>query len=143
MAARAWYAEDIAIGYGTGYFNGTSPTLAEPETALTREQAITVLARNLRLEEAAGEVTNFRDGRNFSNWSRGYVKTAVNRGLVNGYEDGSFRPGSNITRGEMTTLSARWLTPRAPIRWAAFGATSPSPRPTPPCATPPLAATFI
>lgn len=106
VAARAWYAEDIAIGYGTGYFNGTSPTLAEPETALTREQAITVLARNLRLEEAAGEVTNFRDGRNFSNWSRGYVKTAVNRGLVNGYEDGSFRPGSNITRGEMTKLLA-------------------------------------
>ena len=46
VAARAWYAEDIAIGYGTGYFNGTSPTLAEPESSLTREQAITVLARD-------------------------------------------------------------------------------------------------
>ena len=104
VAERAWYAEDIAIGYGTGYFNGTSPTLAEPESSLTREQAITVLARNLRLEEAAGEVTNFRDGRKFSNWSRGYIKTAVNRGLVNGYEDGTFRPGSDITRGEMSKL---------------------------------------
>ena len=71
---------------------------------VTREQAITVLARNLRLEEAAGEVTNFRDGHDFASWSRGYIKTAVNRGLVNGYEDGSFRPASDITRGEMSKL---------------------------------------
>lgn len=106
VSARDWFAEDIAIGFGTGYFNGTSATLAEPNSALTREQAITVLARNLRLEEAEGEVTNFRDGRSFSDWSRGYIKTAVNRGLVNGYEDGSFRPNSNITRGEMSKLLA-------------------------------------
>ncbi len=104
VSARSWYAEDIAIGYATGYFKGASDTLAEPENSLTREQAITVLARNLRLEEAAGEVTNFSDGRNFSSWSRGYIKTAVNRGLVNGYEDGSFRPAADITRGEMSKL---------------------------------------
>ena len=84
VSTAAWYAEDIAIGYATGYFKGSSETMAEPENSLTREQAITVLARNLRLEEAAGEVTNFRDGHDFASWSRGYIKTAVNRGLVNG-----------------------------------------------------------
>ena len=104
VSTAAWYAEDIAIGYATGYFKGSSETMAEPENSLTREQAITVLARNLRLEEAAGEVTNFRDGHDFASWSRGYIKTAVNRGLVNGYEDGSFRPASDITRGEMSKL---------------------------------------
>ena len=100
----AWYADDISIGYNTGYFSGTSPTTASPGLSLTREQAIAVLARNLRLEESTGEVTEFTDGHDFSSWSRGYVKSAVNRGLVNGYDDSTCRPQNNITRGEMIKL---------------------------------------
>ena len=50
VARSAWYSDDIAIGYGTGYFSGTSATTAEPDATLTREQAVTLLARNLRFE---------------------------------------------------------------------------------------------
>ena len=31
VSTAAWYAEDIAIGYATGYFKGSSETIAEPE----------------------------------------------------------------------------------------------------------------
>lgn len=104
-----WFAGDIAAAYTAGYFNGTGPTTASPHDNLTREQAMTILAKNMRLDEMAGEVTEFSDGRDFSGWSQGYVRSAAQKGLVAGYPDGSFRPGGNITRGEMATLLARAL----------------------------------
>lgn len=106
VPAYAWYADDISIGYNAGYFSGTTETTASPNNQLTREQAITLLGRNMRLPETTGEVTQFTDGRSFSNWSKGFIKTAVDSGIVNGYEDGTFRPQSNITRAEMVKLLA-------------------------------------
>lgn len=106
VPAYAWYADDIAIGYNAGYFSGTTETTASPNEQLTREQAITLLGRNMRLPETTGEVTQFSDGRTFSNWSKGYIKSAVDGGMVNGYDDGTFRPRSNITRAEMIKLLA-------------------------------------
>lgn len=106
VPAYAWYADDIAIGYNAGYFSGTTETTATPNGNLTREQAITLLARNMRLDPSAGEVTQFSDGRSFSNWSKGYIKSAVDGGIANGFSDGTFRPRSNITRAEMIKLLA-------------------------------------
>lgn len=99
-----WYASDIAIAYKAGYFQGTSPTTAEPEKALTREETMVLLGRNMRLDTVDGEVTEFTDGHDFQNWSKGYVKAALNAGLLSGYAGGQFQPQSNITRGEMAQL---------------------------------------
>lgn len=106
VPAYAWYADDISIGYNAGYFSGTTETTASPNNQLTREQAITLLGRNMRLPETSGEVTQFSDGRSFSNWSKGYIKSAVDSGIVNGFDDGTFRPGRNISRAEMIKLLA-------------------------------------
>ena len=103
----SWYYDDISIAYNAGYFDGTSGATAEPENTLTREQALTLLARGMRLDSIPGEVTEFSDGRDFSTWSRGYVKSAYQKGVIGGYDDGSFRPQRNITRGEMAILLAR------------------------------------
>lgn len=106
VPSSAWYSDDIAIGYNAGYFSGTTETTADPTGSLTREQAIALMARNLRLGESSGEVTQFTDGRSFSTWSMGYIKSAVENGLINGYSDGSFRPRNEITRAEMIKLLA-------------------------------------
>ncbi len=100
----AWYADDIAIAKTAGYFSGTSASTANPESYLTREQAMVLLAKSGRLESIPGEVTEFTDGRSFSPWSKGYVKAAVNRNLVSGYPDGTFKPRNYITRAEMSCL---------------------------------------
>ena len=33
-----------------------------------------------------------------------YIQTMVAQGVINGYEDGSFKPNSNITRGQMAKI---------------------------------------
>ena len=109
VAGDAWYHDDISAAYAAGYFNGATPVTAEPSGALTREQALVLLARNMRLDVSGGEVTSFSDGHAFQSYSAGYANAAVQKGLVSGYGDGSFRPGSSITRGEMAVMLSRAL----------------------------------
>ena len=105
----AWYADDISKAYTAGYFTGVSRAQAAPNSPLTREQALVLLAKSIRLETSTGEVTEFADGHDFSDWSRGYVKSAVAQKIINGYGDNTFRPRKEITRGEMAILLSRTL----------------------------------
>ena len=109
VSAGAWYADDVGIAYNARYFTGVSPRRAAPESSLSREQAMVLLARNMRLDPIAGEVTEFEDGRQFSDWSRGYARAAAQAGLITGFADGSFRPQNNITRGDMASMLQRAL----------------------------------
>ncbi|MEG1684028.1 MAG: S-layer homology domain-containing protein, partial [Oscillospiraceae bacterium] len=102
----AWYAEDIAIGYGAGYFKGATKTKADPLGTLTREQATVILGRNLMYQEGTGEVLGFSDSRELGNWSRGLIQTAVEQEIIHGYPDGSFRPKRNVSRGEVASILA-------------------------------------
>ena len=61
----AWYYDDISIAYNMGYFTGTSASTATPDGFLSRQQAMTLLAKNLRLDAVPGEVTEFIDGNGF------------------------------------------------------------------------------
>ncbi len=99
-----WFYDDICIGYTEGVFNGESPTKANPNGLVTREQALTLMGRCMRLEENVGEVTEFTDGREFSSWSAPFARSAVLNNLINGFADGSFRPKGNITVGEMAKM---------------------------------------
>ena len=109
VPASAWYADDVAIAYNAKYFTGVSPRMAAPDDSLTREQSMVLLARNMRLDPVAGEVTEFADGRDFSEWSRGYARAAAQADLIDGYDDGSFKPTQDITRGEMAVMLQRAL----------------------------------
>ena len=100
----AWYAQDVDIAYTEGYISGTSANTFSPYASLTREEAVTIIGRNLMLEPAVGEDITFTDSRNLSVWSRGLVSTAVQYGVVSGYPDGSFRPQQAVTRGEAAIM---------------------------------------
>ncbi|MCH5210039.1 MAG: S-layer homology domain-containing protein [Oscillospiraceae bacterium] len=43
---------------------------------------------------------------NFS-WARGYIEAMAEKGLITGYEDGTFRPDNDVTRLEALSLFAR------------------------------------
>lgn len=103
----SWYYDDVSAAYTAGYFQGTSKTTASPNSTLTREEAATMLCRNLMLQPLSGENLSFSDSREASSWSRGYIKAAAEEGILQGYQDGTFRPLRNITRGEVATMLVR------------------------------------
>ncbi len=109
VPSDAWYAEDIAIAYNAGYFQGTGSNTASPNAPLTREQTAVLLGRNLRLQSGTGETMTFTDNRSISNWSRGLVESAANLGIIQGYDTGAFGPKDNILRGQVAAMLVRAL----------------------------------
>ena len=106
---NAWYADDINIAYQAGYFQGTSENTATPLGRVTREQAAVLLGRNLRMQGVPGVNSDFSDYREMGNWSRGLVQECAERGIIQGYADGTFRPKNYITRGQMACFLVRAL----------------------------------
>ena len=107
VGERDWFYDDVGIAYNARYIHGTSPTTASPNDTLTRETAATILGRNMMLQESTGEILDFSDAREISNWSRGTIKSSLEHYLVSGYDDGTFRPQKNVTWGEMAALISR------------------------------------
>lgn len=71
VVTRDWYYDDISAAYTASYFQGTSKSTASPNATLTREEAATMLCRNLMLQPVSGENLSFTDSRLASSWSRG------------------------------------------------------------------------
>lgn len=107
VVTRDWYYDDTSAAYTAGYFQGTSKSTASPNATLTREEAATMLCRNLMLHPVSGENLSFTDSRLASSWSRGYIKAAADEGILRGDPGGKFRPLDNITRGEVATMLVR------------------------------------
>lgn len=104
VQVQDWFNNDIGMAYNMGYFKGTGETTASPNSSLTREQAVVLIGRNLLLDEKLGEALGFSDSRTFGDWSRGMVESAISAGFISGYDDGSFQPQRQVTRGEVAAM---------------------------------------
>lgn len=74
-------------------------------TKVTREEIAVQIGRSLGFEGAMAQ-TKFRDV-SASNVASGYIQSAVNAGIINGYSDGTFRPKELVTRGQMAAFLVR------------------------------------
>ena len=92
--------------YIQGYPNNT----VRPEGRVTREEVAAVfyrlLANNYR-DSIKTLVQGFNDV-NATRWSTKHIATLANGKIVEGYPDGSFRPGNFITRAELATIASRF-----------------------------------
>ena len=107
VASDAWYQAAVSWCTQTGLMSGTGGGFS-PEGALTREQLALVLQQYARYAgadvPAGGSLSGFTDGGSASSWARDALGWAVDSGLFSGYEDGSLRPGSGITRAELAVV---------------------------------------
>ncbi|WP_048749706.1 S-layer homology domain-containing protein, partial [Paenibacillus sp. P22] len=58
-------------------------------------------------EPGPAGASGFSDGASIPAWGRAFAAEAAKRGLVSGYEDGSFRPEQRVTRAELAVLLSR------------------------------------
>lgn len=114
VAANAWYATDMAKAVQMGTFSGSGNGLLEPDRAITREEAFSVLARAFALSAGDDAALNdFTDGAQVSAWARGSVSAMVAGGYVNGSDGNRLNPQQSITRAEfaavMSNLVAQYI----------------------------------
>ncbi len=96
-----------AVGVMEGYPDGTF----KPEGEITRAEfaKIAVVAMGLgNAAEASKGMTKFGDV-TASHWASGYINLAVNRGLVAGYPDGTYKPEGKLTNAEAITILCRMI----------------------------------
>lgn len=89
--------KNVISGMGNG--------CVEPDGEVKREQFLKMLLESLDITGSNAECA-FTDV-DTKDWYYKYVQTAVEHGIVSGYEDGSFGIGKNISRAEMCVLIQR------------------------------------
>ena len=96
-----WFYDPVCYVYSQGLMTGTSATTFEPNTHLTRAMLVAMLHR-LEGSPAAsgGDFTDVADG----DWYAEAVNWAASVGVVNGFDDGTFRPNTAITREQMAAI---------------------------------------
>ena len=93
--------------YIVGYPDGT----VRPEGNITRAEVATIFFR-LLTDESRDEFwsqTNPYSDVSADDWYNNAVSTLTNAGILDGYEDGTFRPNGNITRAEFATITSRFF----------------------------------
>lgn len=106
---NAWYADAVAAAYENGIMQGKTDTTFAPMENMTRAQLVTILSRLVFADtEGLGEKLSFKDVK-ANAWYTDAVGWAVEKGLVTGYEDNTFRPNANVLRQELAVLFARFL----------------------------------
>ena len=100
VAPNAWYKDAVQYAYDNGLMTGVSATEFAPEATTTRAMIVSILARleGVTSAEAAG----FGDVND--EWYATAVNWAANVGVVNGYEDNTFRPNQPITREQLAAI---------------------------------------
>ena len=101
-----WYFEDVAMAVQMGTYNGRSNSSMAPDAPITRQEAMTVVARALELDYDSYSKTDlsaFSDRSEISNWALPYVRAMVGADYIHG-RGKILAPLDNITRAEFAQI---------------------------------------
>lgn len=98
-----WYYEPINTAASLGIVSGVSKTRVEPNRNITRQEICALIVR------AFGNTVSFNGNpKRFTdvtyNWAKPYIDKASAAGIVNGYNDGSFKQMELATRAEAMVM---------------------------------------
>lgn len=96
-----WFYDVVLYAYDNGLMTGVSATEFAPNQTTTRGMIVSMLARLEGVTSA--EDAGFADVA-ANDWYATAVNWAASVGVVNGYEDNTFRPNDAITREQMAAI---------------------------------------
>lgn len=100
-AQTHWAKSAIDLAADSGLMDGYPDGSFKPEQTITRAETATIAARLSSATEGAGG-DSFSD--TVGHWAAPAIVKAKATGVVNGYEDGTFRPEQTLTRAEAVTM---------------------------------------
>ena len=101
VASGSWYEPAVRYVYTHNIMKGMSATTFVPNKSLTRAEAVQVLY-NLEGQPETSGSTTFPDL--VYEWYKPAISWAEQTGVVDGYEDGTFRPDEPVTRQEFAQM---------------------------------------
>ena len=106
VSKSKWYYKDVALAVQMGTYNGRSSSSMAPDSPITRQEAMTVVARALELDYDSYSKTDlsaFSDRSEISNWALPYVRAMVGADYIHG-RGKVLAPQDNITRAEFAQI---------------------------------------
>ena len=100
-----WFNNAVSTLSNAGIIAGYEDGSFRPNGYITRAEFATIAARFFDVTYNGKDLFPDISG----HWAKDYINQAANKGFVNGYEDGTFKPDRNITRAEAVTLVNRTL----------------------------------
>lgn len=99
----------VADLYRMAYIAGYPDGKFHPNYKVTRAEAASMFARLINGSNSFGlsQVTKFNDASNA--WYSQAINYITAKGLISGYNDGSFRPDTNITRAEFAQMISGFI----------------------------------
>lgn len=94
-----WYSNAIMQLASFGILSGYSDGTFRPGSSITRAEFVSVI---VHMTGVTGTSASFSDIAN--HWAQPSIEAAAAQGWISGYPDGTFRPGSSITRAEAVTV---------------------------------------
>ncbi|CAH1222130.1 hypothetical protein PAECIP111893_04818 [Paenibacillus plantiphilus] len=117
VSQSSWYSGAIAAVKAYGITDGFKDGTFGPNREVSRQEAIVMIVRALRLANAASitdhavaqaDLAIYVDSNQIGGWASAAIQTAITAGLVKGYGD-ELRPQQSLTRAETTVLIHRLL----------------------------------
>ena len=111
VSESEWYAYYIQIAVANGIVRGVSADRFGVGENITRQDMAVMLdramsAKGITLSEK-NEKMDFSDGSSISAYAAAAVELLQKAGVINGYEDATFRPFDNATRAEACSMLAK------------------------------------
>lgn len=103
-----WSHDAIAWAYHKGVIKGISENAFDPNSPVTRGQAVTMLCRFTGPMINSTSYARFKDASSIPGDFQSAVSWAVDNKIINGFPDGTFQPNAPITRAQMATMLQRY-----------------------------------
>ena len=100
--AKSYVERLVTSGVLSGYPDSTF----KPDNTITRAEFARIMFLALKLP-TSNTGTDFKDWTGTAAWARTGIAAAVKAGIINGYDDGTFRPDQPISRAEMAVIIMR------------------------------------
>ncbi len=113
VSAEDWHAPYIAAAADLKIVNGYEDGNFRPDSGITREEAAAIICRaadvlELPLQEKRLNI-NFVDENDIQEIFVGYVDKLYTAGIINGDDDGNFRPADSLSRAETAQMLVNLL----------------------------------
>lgn len=89
------------LGITSGFSDGTY----RPQSTLTRAEAATMLATALKLKLDSVSNSKLEDVN--KHWGKKYINAVVNKGIMNGFPDKTFKPNNKISVAEVCAILSK------------------------------------
>jgi len=109
VPATHWASSAILRAAEQGIVRGSPDHTFKPNAATTRAEFMTMLANAFKWQSSEQRELEFNDSDSIGAWAKDAVSQGIERVIVTGYTDGSFRPNQEITRAEMVVMLVRAL----------------------------------